>query len=202
MSSYVHLKREGVEGYVNDFNSMVKKIVVGITGDCAVEILPEVPVVFEGLDKVGSELNGGLRSWIEWIAEKSGRKEISELAKMGGREKEELSGGTGIWKSTFMVMHGKQVGLGVVKRSGNMLTLLRGERVEWSPRSALPAREIRRMMSSRDGEQSESNSGVEKEEEKKRESQWRENLHSQKRWGLSAKRRKRQGTFWRTIAST
>ncbi len=74
MSSYVHLKREGLEDYVNDFNSMVKKNVVGITGDCAVEILPVVPVVFEGLDKVGSELNGGLRGWIEWIAEKRGEK--------------------------------------------------------------------------------------------------------------------------------
>jgi hypothetical protein len=79
VSSYVHLRREGLEGYVNDFNNMVRGV-QEVTGDTGVEVLPVVPVVFEGLDSVGRELLGGLRGWIEWIAEKTGRAEIKELA--------------------------------------------------------------------------------------------------------------------------
>jgi hypothetical protein len=145
VSSYVHLRREGLEGYVTDFNNMVRGV-QEVTGDTGVEVLPVVPVVFEGLDNVGRELLGGLRGWIEWIAEQTGRAEIKELAKTGGREQEESKGNTTIWKPTFMAMHGKKAGLKTVKKVGNTLTLLRGDRVEWEPRGALPAREIKRMV--------------------------------------------------------
>jgi hypothetical protein len=50
--SYVHLRRAGLEGYVNDFNDMVKSM-MSVTGDCGIEVLPVVPVVFEKLDLVG-----------------------------------------------------------------------------------------------------------------------------------------------------
>jgi hypothetical protein len=129
VSSYVHLRREGLEGYVTDFNNMVRGV-QEVTWDTGVEVLPVVPVIFEGLDNVGRELLGGLRGWIDWIAEKTGRAEIKELAKTGGREREGSKGNTIIWKPPFMAMHGRQAGLKTVKKVGNTLTLLRGDRVE------------------------------------------------------------------------
>jgi hypothetical protein len=63
-----------------------------VTGDTGVEVLPVVPVVFEGLDKVGSELIGGVRGWVEWIAAKTGKGEIRELAKRGGGGESRMQG--------------------------------------------------------------------------------------------------------------
>jgi hypothetical protein len=78
-----------------------------------------------------------------------------------------------IWKPSFMAMHGKQARLKVVKKVGNKLTLLRGERVEWAPRGALPAREIKRMMKNqmgeREGVQGQPQNANKGEAEKKRE---------------------------------
>ncbi len=44
--------------------------------DTGIEVLPLVPVVYVGLDKVGRELIGRLREWIRWVSEISGRREI------------------------------------------------------------------------------------------------------------------------------
>jgi hypothetical protein len=55
VSSFVHLRREGIEGYISDYNVMVKKI-QGVVGRAEIEILPVVPVVREGVDRMGREL--------------------------------------------------------------------------------------------------------------------------------------------------
>jgi hypothetical protein len=46
VSSYTHLRKEGIEGYVKDFNQMVKNI-QGVVGRADIEILPVVPMVRE-----------------------------------------------------------------------------------------------------------------------------------------------------------
>ncbi len=86
VGSYVHLRREGLEGYVFDFNNMVREV-KNVTGDIGIEVLPVVPVCFEGLDKTGQDLLGGLRMWVNWIGEKGGRSEIKELSNTVGRER-------------------------------------------------------------------------------------------------------------------
>jgi hypothetical protein len=75
VGSYVHLRREGLDGYVADFNNMVREV-KSVTGDIGIEVLPVVPVCYEGVDKLGQELLGGLRMWVNWISMKSGRIEI------------------------------------------------------------------------------------------------------------------------------
>jgi hypothetical protein len=75
VSSYVHLRREGLDGYINDFNEMVKKV-QGVIGKADIEILPVVPVVREGMDQVGRELLTMVREWVEWIGVKSGRESV------------------------------------------------------------------------------------------------------------------------------
>jgi hypothetical protein len=52
------------------------------------------------------------------------------------------------WKPSFLVMHGRQKGVKNLAVSGNTLTILRSERVEWELNGALPAREIKRMTGS------------------------------------------------------
>jgi hypothetical protein len=79
---------EGLEGYVSDFNAMVKELRV-VTGDSGIEVLPVAPVVYDGIDDVGKTLMAGVREWIKWIGDKSGRVEIGELSETGGREVEE-----------------------------------------------------------------------------------------------------------------
>ena len=44
VDSYVHLRREGQEGYISDFNIMVKDI-WAITKDFGIEVLPCVPMI-------------------------------------------------------------------------------------------------------------------------------------------------------------
>jgi hypothetical protein len=87
VGSYVHLRREGLEGYMESFNGMVREI-FATTGDIGIEVLPFVPVVFDGIDEIGMELIGGVQEWIHWISEKSGREEIASLSETGGRESE------------------------------------------------------------------------------------------------------------------
>ena len=82
---YVHLRREGLEGYISDFNNMVKDIWT-FTKDIGVEVLPYVPVVYKGIDSVGGELLAGVRNWIEWMAEQKGRESIGELGRTGRDE--------------------------------------------------------------------------------------------------------------------
>jgi hypothetical protein len=52
------------------------------TGDIGVEVLPVVPVVFEGMDRLGRENITGLTHWVEWIriGKEKGRGSIEELA--------------------------------------------------------------------------------------------------------------------------
>ena len=61
VGSYVHLRREGLEGYISDFNNLVKDIWT-FTKDIGVEVLPYVPVVNEGIDALGGELLAGVRN--------------------------------------------------------------------------------------------------------------------------------------------
>ncbi len=51
VASYVHLRKEGLDGYITDFNNMVRNI-GGLTGNTGIEVLPVVPVVRDGMDKV------------------------------------------------------------------------------------------------------------------------------------------------------
>jgi hypothetical protein len=144
VGSYVHLRREGLEGYVTDFNNMVREV-KNITGDIGIEVLPVVPVCFEGLDKVGRDLLGGLRMWINWIGEKGGRVEIKELSNTAGRER----GGdevTFLWKPSFLLLQSCQGGRTEIGGRGNTLVMVGGEREEWKVKGATPAREIKRMM--------------------------------------------------------
>jgi hypothetical protein len=41
--------------------------VKGVTVGAGIEVLSVVPVVREGVDKVGCELIGMLRDWITWV---------------------------------------------------------------------------------------------------------------------------------------
>jgi hypothetical protein len=102
-----------------------------VTGDIGIEVLPFVPVVMEGMDEVGRDLLGGLKDWVRWISEKSGRGAIAKLAETCGRESESVGCEVPmIWKPSFMLQHGRQGGWDVLAGRGNTLTLIRSERVE------------------------------------------------------------------------
>ncbi len=103
MGSYVHLRKEGLEGYIADFNNMVKEV-WKVTGDTGIEVLPIVPVVFEGLDEVGTTLISALKDWIKWVAEQKGRNSIRALAETGGREYDTEIVATYIYKPSFNSM--------------------------------------------------------------------------------------------------
>jgi hypothetical protein len=69
VSSYVHLRKEGLDGYISDFNAMLKSV-QGVVGKANIEVLPVVPVVREGMDKVGRELVSMLRvGGLDWVGE-------------------------------------------------------------------------------------------------------------------------------------
>jgi hypothetical protein len=87
----MHLRIEGLEGYIGDFNAMVRKMGV-VPGNTGIEILPVVPVVREGMDKVGRELIGMPREWVAGIGEMSGRVSLKRLSGTGGRETEDEEG--------------------------------------------------------------------------------------------------------------
>jgi hypothetical protein len=149
VTSYVHLRREGLEGYMADFNGMVREV-MSITGDIGIEVVPCVPVIFAEMDDTGRELLGGVREWLCWIAEKSGREEFVKLSETGEREAEEWRGDEKVmfWRPSFMLMHGRQNGMDVLLTRGNTLTLIRGDRRETVFKKALPAKEIGRMKGS------------------------------------------------------
>ncbi len=101
VGSYIHLRREGLDGYISDFNSMVRDVWT-VTGDIGIEVLPFVPVVMEGMDEVGRDLLGGLKDWVRWISDKSGRGAIAKLAETCGRESESVGCEVPmIWKPPF-----------------------------------------------------------------------------------------------------
>jgi hypothetical protein len=146
VGSYIHLRREGLDGYISDFNSMVRDVWT-VTGDIGIEVLPFVPVVMEGMDEVGRDLLGGLKDWVRWISEKSGRGAIAKLAETCGRESESVGCEVPmIWKPSFMLQHGRQGGWDVLAGRGNTLTLIRSERVEAVVERVMPAKEIEKMM--------------------------------------------------------
>ncbi len=129
------------------------------------------PVVYEGLDEAGKILNAGVREWIKWIGEKSGRGEIGELSETGGVEYEEGREERVIWKPSFMLAHGQKAGLNVLQNRGNTLTLIRDVRVEWELKGAGLAKEIQKMMVKRDGKETDSVKCGEKQTKNDREGQ-------------------------------
>lgn len=142
--SYVHLRREGLEGYVSDFN-ILTKAVWNISSN--VEVLPVVPFVFPGLDDLGGKLVSRLKDWIKWISDIRGQEEIRYLAETGGRE-EEGEGTQWIYPPSFngqpkechtswRNQGGGRAGQGKVN-----LEYTRGERREITVRKAVPTREI------------------------------------------------------------
>ena len=50
------------------------------------------PEVFEGIDCEGGRLTSGVKDWIRWIGEESGRRAVKWLAETGGQEEGGESG--------------------------------------------------------------------------------------------------------------
>jgi hypothetical protein len=69
VGSYIHLRREGLDGYISDFNGMVRDVWT-VMGGIGIEVLPFVPVVMDGMNEVGRDLLCGVKEWVRWIAEK------------------------------------------------------------------------------------------------------------------------------------
>jgi hypothetical protein len=148
VSSYVHLRREGLDGYISDFNNMVRAV-WEVTGDSGIEVLPVCPVVYEGLDEVGGKLISGVQDWIRWISEEGGRKSISYLAETGGKETVVGEGGAEIYKPGFLRLQSKKGGgSSEIKERGNVLGFIGGGggRREVVLGRAMPARELAHMM--------------------------------------------------------
>ena len=152
VGSYTHLRKEGLEGYVNDFNNMVRDVWIAM-GDIGVEVLPIVPVVFEGLDKIGGELLAGVKNWVEWVAEVKGRESIKELARTGGVETDWRESSCLIYRPCFASMSRKEK---VKEREdkewsnrGNKVEMIRGEKKEVMLRSLQPSKEIRKLLESK-----------------------------------------------------
>ena len=83
-----------------------------VTGDAGVEVLPVVPVVYEGVDEVGRKQMAGLCDWIGWLSRKSGRESISHLAETGGEDREKDICGRLIYTPKGLVQRQKSVGGG------------------------------------------------------------------------------------------
>ena len=146
VGSYCHLRREGIEGYISDFNNMVKDLWVAL-GDIGVEILPYVPVVYRGIDKIGGEMLDGVRKWIEWVTEKSGRGSILELGKTAGEEYSWRESSWAIYRPSMMNMTNKEW-KGEDKEwrnKGNRIDYVRRERTEVELRRMVPPKELGKM---------------------------------------------------------
>jgi hypothetical protein len=63
VTSYAHLRREGIEGYILDFNNMVRECSREII-EHGIEILPCAPIVSSEIDIVGKMLIAGVQDWI------------------------------------------------------------------------------------------------------------------------------------------
>jgi hypothetical protein len=104
--SYAHLRKEGVEGYIQDFNNMIWNCSKDMC-EKGIEILPCVPTITEDMDPVGRQLVAGIQDWIEWIGEKTSRKEIGELARTGGVETQKEKKGVLVYKPSFVKLEVK-----------------------------------------------------------------------------------------------
>jgi hypothetical protein len=93
VTSYAHLRREGIEGYILDFNNMVRECSREII-EYGIEILPCAPTVSSEIDIEGKMLIAGVQDWISWIGKEIGRKELEELSKTGGSEVEDSRKGS------------------------------------------------------------------------------------------------------------
>jgi len=145
VGSFVHLRKEGLEGYVEDFASMVREI-WNVTGDIGIEVLPVVPVVFNGLDEEGGRLLSGVKEWIRWMGRESGRVELVHLSETAGREEGEQSGEAVFLKPVGMLLRSQRKESMELGSRGNVLTALKGERMELHLRVAMPSKEISRLM--------------------------------------------------------
>ncbi len=136
----MHLRKEGIEGYISDFNTMIKNI-GGLTGNMGIEVLPVVLVVREGMDQVGRALIGMVREWVEWVGKQSGRESVCKLSGTSGRECETGTGTETVfqWKPTIL-MRTNDGG-----KVGDRLTTLTGERTETRICAADKPRELERM---------------------------------------------------------
>ena len=144
VSSYTHLRKEGLEGYIADFCNMVKDV-WAVTGDCGIEVLPVVPVIFEGLDSEGGKLISGLKDWIEWIGEESGMVSVKQLAGTGGRE-EGGEEGRFFYKPQMVLLKSKVKDRKEWAPRGNMVSLVRAERREVIVKEAKPSKELVRLV--------------------------------------------------------
>ncbi len=144
----MHLRREGLDGYISDFNNMVRAV-WEVTGDSGIEVLPVCPVVYEGSGELGGRLISKVQDWIRWISEEGGKKSISHLAETGGKETVVGEGGTEIYKPGFLRLHAKKGGgSSEIRERGNVLSFIGGGggRREVELGRALPARELAHMM--------------------------------------------------------
>jgi hypothetical protein len=165
VGSYVQLRRDGVDKYIQDFNSMVRDV-FRVTGDVGIEVLPYVPVMFEGMDRVGREYLTGLANWIGWIGEEKGRESIKELGKTAGcKVGDDLV--TVQYTRVFASMKNRMWEGGKEEEwrlRGNRLDLARGGRVELQLRVLEPAGEIGKMMREKDGDDEDERKGRESNE--------------------------------------
>ena len=98
-----------------------------VTGDSGIEVLPVVPVIFDGIDEVGRKLLSGLQDWIRWIGEEGGRKAVACLSETGGLEVEVGEEGVEIYKPGFLKLQAKKGGNGVdLRERGNVLSFVGG----------------------------------------------------------------------------
>ena len=137
---------------MTDFNNMVRDVWIAM-GDIGVEVLPIVPVVYEGLDEKGGELLAGVKNWVEWVAEVKGRESIRELARTGGVETGWRESSSVIYRPCFASMSSKEKEKEGEEREwsnrGNKVEMVRGEKKEVMLRSLQPAKEIRKLLESK-----------------------------------------------------
>jgi len=145
VGSFVNLRKEGLEGYVEEFASMVRDI-WKVTGDVGIEVLPFVPVVFDNLDVEGGMLLSGVRNWIRWLSDVTGSVELRKLSETGGREEAiEEEPTTVFYKPVGVVLRSQVKESKELGNRGNMVSVVKSERRELKLRRALPAKEIMRL---------------------------------------------------------
>ena len=127
--SYAHLRKEGLEGYIHDFNSMIWNCGKEV-GEKGIEILPCAPTITDDMDDVGKQLVVGLIDWIEWVAERTDRKEIVELGKTGGSDRNKSRKGLIGYRPSFVRMEEKVRKVGTKELKRYSLEMVKGERRE------------------------------------------------------------------------